>query len=203
MKKLHLIIPLLLLFVSCQHNDYESYKMSWIGWLVLVAIGAAVFMVLVLKKGVADMSDEKNPVTMKDGSFAGFEPIGSYIGGHPTSENKISTTVFRRNSDCCMFFYKDKSYSMPEFKFKIKIKLFKNISVEDLPSIEKKITSGNINLTDTTENTLKKKRKAKTAFLTIDWGDENSTHSTIFSFEGDNAMQKANKAKDNLLRALN
>jgi hypothetical protein len=202
MKQLPLLIFILPLAVSCQINDYGSYHISLIGWAILIAIGIMMFLVLVLKKGVVPETEGKNPVITKGVSHNDFEPIGSYIGGHPGSESVIPDTVFRKNSDCCLFFYKDRSYNMPEFKFKIKVKSFKNISVEDLPSLEKKITSGSLTLTSAAHSKLKKKN-GQLAFVTIDWTDGQLNHSTVFSFEGKDSMQKANIARDNFLRAVN
>lgn len=176
--------------------------MSWIGWAILIAIGLTAFVIFVLKKGI-DETEEKKPESYKSETSVDFENMGSYIGGHPNIENPISNTVFRKNSDCCLFFYKDRSYSMPEFKFKIKVKSFKNISVEDFHSIEKKLSSGTISLTSAASSAIMKKKNKQTAFLTINWKDGLSDHSTVFSFEGKDSMKKANIAKDSFLRALN
>jgi hypothetical protein len=203
MKRLILLISLVPMIVSCQSNDYESYKMSWAGVAVAAVIGLAILVVFILQKRAVDETKENTNTALKDGSTVDFKSMGSYIGGHPASENMIPTAAFRRNSDCCMFFYKDRSYDMPEFKFKIKIKSIKNVSVEDLPSIEKKFSSGGINLAGEAITALRKKRKRPMAFITIDWTDGQLNHSTVFSFEGSDAMQKANNAKDNFLRALN
>jgi hypothetical protein len=48
-----------------------------------------------------------------------------------------------------------------------------------------------------------KKKNNQTAFITIDWTDGISDHSTVFSFEGKDSMKKAINAKDSFLRALN
>ena len=203
MKQLPLLFILMSLMVSCQSNDYGSYHISWMGWIILIAIGLAMFLILVLRKGVAREVEGKKAVFTTEISHKDFAPIGNYIGGYPGSDNVINTTIFKRNSDCCLFFYKDHSYNLPEYKFKIKIKSFKSISVEDLPSIKKKVTSGSVSLTSAAGSMLKKKKKKQMAFVTINWTDGQSDHSTVFSFEGKDAMQKANIAKDNFLRAVN
>lgn len=203
MKRLSLVFPLLFLLIFCQSNDYGSYHISWIGWIIIGAVSLAMFLILVLKKGlVKEGEHKKNPATPGI-SHNDFAPMGNYIGGHPGSDDIINSTVFKKNSDCCLFFYKDHSYNLPEYKFKIKIKSFKDISVEDLPSIEQKLTSGTITLTHPALNVLKKKKNGQMAFITLNWTDGQSGHTIVFSFEGKDAMQKANIAKDNFLRAVN
>jgi len=202
MKQLPFFILLLPLAVSCKNNDYGSYHLSLTGWVILGTIAIAAFLIFVLKKGVVEEVEENKTVNTTGVSPNDFESMGNYIGGHPGSENMITGTVFKKNSDCCLFFYKDKSYNMPEFKFKIKVKAFKNISVEDFASIEKKIASGHITLTGAAISALKKRENGPTAFVTIDWTDGISNHSAVFSFDGKEAVQKAKIARDNFLRAV-
>lgn len=203
MRKLVFLFPLFQLMASCHLNDYGTYHISGIGWGVISTIGMGMFLILVLKKGVDNEGGPKKNLPSQGLSHNDFETIGNYLGGHPASANMITSTVFRKNSDCCLFFYKDGSYSMPEFKFKIKIRSFKDITVEDLDSIEKKIASGTITLDSVSTSSLKKKKNGQLAFVTINWVDGESDHTSVFSFEGKDATQKANKAKDSFLRALN
>lgn len=189
--------------VSCQSNDSGSYHISGIAWIILIVISLAMFFIFVLKKGVAEDGEENKNSDSSGISHSDFEPMGSYLGGHPASDNIITNTAFKKNSDCCMFFYKDHSYNLPEFKFKIKIKSIKNISVEDLSSIEKKLTSGDIDLTVEAAKAMKKKKIKPQAFITIDWTDGQVIHSTLFSFKGKDAMKKATNARDSFLRMVN
>lgn len=203
MKRLPLLLAVMSLLVSCQSNDYGTYHISWIGWAFMGALGLILFLILVLKKGVVKERGQINKSAVQGITLSDFEPMGNYLGGHPGSESVIASTVFRKNSDCCLFFYKDGSYSMPEYKFKIKIRSFKNIFVDDFSSFEKKLTSGAITLTKEASNSIKKKNDGQLAFITINWTDGQSDHSTVFSFEGKDAMQRANTARDSFLRTLN
>ena len=179
------------------------YHISWMGWTIVGVIGLAMFLILVLKKGVVKEGEQTKHSTAQNTSHNDFESMGNYLGGHPGSENMIASTVFRKNSDCCLFFYEDGSYNMPEYKFKIKIKSFKSIFVDDLPSFEKKVTSGNIILSGAAGKILKKKKSRQLAFVTINWTDDHAEHSTVFSFEGKEALQKANTARANFLQSIN
>jgi hypothetical protein len=203
MKQLSLLFTLISLMVSCQSNDYGSYKISWMGLVIVGIVGSAMFLILVLKEGVDKEAEPMNHSNAQHISHKDFEPMGNYLGGHPGSENMITSAVFRKNSNCCLFFYKDGSYSMPEFKFKIKIKSFKNIFVDDLSSFEEKVISGRIKLTSAAGKILKKNKSGKMAFVTINWTDGQSEHSTVFSFEGKDSLEKANTARGNFLQSLN
>ena len=203
MKRLPLLLSIISLLESCQSNDYGSYHISLIGWTFMGALGLIMFLILVLKKGVVKEGGHVNKSSVPGITLIDFEPMGNYLGGHPASDNVIASTVFRKNSDCCLFFYKDGSYSLPEYKFKIKIRSFKNIFVDDLSSFEKKLISGAITLTKEASNLIKKKNDGQLAFITINWTDGQSDNSTVFSFEGKDAMQRANTAKDSFLQTLN
>jgi hypothetical protein len=203
MKHFPLLFILISLMVSCQSNDYGTYHISWIGWTIIGIVVLVLFLILVLKKGVVKEREQTKHPTVQGISHGDFEPMGNYFGGHPGSENMITSTVFRKNSDCCLFFYKDGSYNLPEYKFKIKIKSFRSIFVDDLPSFEKKVNNGNITLTGAAGRILKKKKNSQIAFVTINWTDGESEHSTIFSFEGKDALQKANIARVSFLQSIN
>jgi hypothetical protein len=198
MKRLFLPIFLLPLIFSCQSNNPGSYQMSWTGWAFLAAVGIGVILVFILKKGVVSEADESRGKISEIASDD-FKPVGDYIGGHPEIPKPVPGIVFRRNNHCCMSFYSNHSDNPPEFRFKIKAGSFRNISVEDRSSFE----NGNISLPDKTLSLLRKKSKDQLALLKIDWMDGESGHTAVFSFTGNDAMQKANKAKENLHRALN
>src|ERR1035437_9831768 len=203
MKQFPVLFILISLMVSCQSNDYGTYHISWIWWTIIGIVVLVLFLILVLKKGVVKERAQTKHSTVQGISHSDFEPMGNYFGGHPGSENMITSTVFRKNSDCCLFFYKDGSYNLPEYKFKIKIKSFRSIFVDDLPSFEEKVNTGNITLTGAAGKILKKKKSCQMAFVTINWTDGQSEHSTVFSFEGKDALQKANTARVSFLQSIN
>jgi hypothetical protein len=202
MKRLYLVIFLLPLIFSCQSNNLGSYQMSWMGWAFLAAGGIGAVLIFVLKKGVVSDGDGS---TAKANEYASdeFKPVGDYIGGHPKFRKPDSGFIFRKNSHCCMSFYSNHSDNPPEFRFKIKVGSFRNISVEDPSSFQRGSLLNHISLPDKTINLLKKKSKDQLALLKIDWTDGESGNTAVFSFQGKDAMEKANKAKENLLEALN
>ncbi len=202
MKRSIFLSLLLALLYSCQSGHFDSYNMSWIGWTTLVVTGTILFILFVLKKGVVDETEDNLSAEAQMNSSAMFGSFGNYIGGHPAIQQPVPGILFRKNSNCCLFFYRNHDYNPPELKFKIKIRSFSNISVEDFSSFDKRRRNGGIKLTPEAEALLKKKKKDQTALVTIDWTDGESDHSTVFSFDGSDAVKKANTAKENLLQAL-
>lgn len=201
MKRLILLIFLLPLIFSCQSNDFEAYQMSWMGWGFMAAGGIGILLVFVFRKGIIEDTEE-NSLKIQDLEAAGFKPLGNYVGGHPAIQRPVPGIVFRKNSHCCMFFYSNHTDNPPEFKFKIKIGSFRNIVVEDNSSFNKGISSERSTLPGKALNIFRKKRKDQLALLKIDWTDGESIHSLKFSFEGNDAVQKAHDAKESLVQAL-
>lgn len=202
MKRSIFLILLIPVLFSCQSNNFASYQMSWAGWAIVIASVLGAVLIFVLKKGVVDDAEEKN-AKLKASSALDFEPIGNYIGGHPVIHDPVPGIVFRKNSNCCLFFYKNHSYDLPELKFKIKIGSFRNVSVEDPSLSGNKLLSDRIALSEEAIALMEKKGKDQSAILKIDWVERESKHSTLFSFDGNDAVKKANTAKENLLQAIN
>jgi hypothetical protein len=65
--------------------------------------------------------------------------------------------------------------------------------------MEKRITLGRVLLVGIFALAWRKKKKNELAFVTIEW-KEKFENSTIFSFEGQEAMQKANTARNELIK---
>lgn len=160
------------------------------------------FLIFGLKMGVIDETGEEQAVMVKSISSDKFESFGNYLDGHPEIQNPVPGIVFRKNNNCCMLFYQNHIYDPPEFKFKIKIRSFSDISVEDLSSFGEGLRSGRIKLSDEAGILLKNRKEDQTALVTINWTDGQSSHSTVFSFEGNDALKKAAAARGNLLKAL-
>ena len=85
----------------------------------------------------------------------------------------------------------------------IVIENIKNITVEDASSIEKKITVGRLLLVGVFALAWRKKKTNELAFVVTEWNDGKFDHSTTFSFEGKEAMTKANTARNSLIKMCN
>ncbi len=198
MKRPYFLIFILFAIFSCRSDNTESYEMSWMGWAFIIAVGIGIALFFVFEKRFIVEAVETSP-KINENNAGDYKPIGNYIGGHPKFLKPVPGFVFRRNSHCCMSFYSNHSDNPPEFRFKIKAGSFRNISVENLSSVQ----NGNLSLPDKTLSTLRKKSKGQLALLKIEWTDGESMHSTFFSFEGNDARLKADSARENLLQALN
>lgn len=90
---------------------------------------------------------------------------------------------------------------MPDriFDAEIPIEAVSDITIEDASSIEKKITVGRIFLVGIFALGWRKKKKNELAFLVIEWKKGKFEHFTTFSFEGKEAFQNANTARNKLI----
>lgn len=126
---------------------------------------------------------------------------GSYAGGHPTIDNQIKICVIFPEKDDLVIYERDVS-QYPKKKGTIPISSINNILLEDSTTIEHKVTVGGILLYGMYAWAMKEKEKNELAFITIEWNNGKFNNSTIFSFEGKDAMQTANKARNQLLKLI-
>jgi hypothetical protein len=197
MKQIFILTFFLSAIVPCKGGDFESYQMSWMGWAFIIATVAGISLFYIFRKRFTDDGDESR-AKVNENAANDYKPIGDYMGGHPEIRKPVPGFVFRRNSHCCMFFYSNHIDNPPEFRFKIKVGSFRKISVEDMVLIEK----DNHSLTEKTIDLLRKKDMDQLALLKINWHDGVTEHSTVFSFEGNDAVKKAGKAQEDILQAL-
>ncbi len=140
---------------------------------------------------------------------SGFSPIlkidaGKYIAGHPRIDNSLKfTAIFPKNNCLYIFEYTDAQFlKRPIERATIQFTSIKNIAIEDASTIEKRLTVGRLLAFGVFAFALKKKQKNELAYLTIEWDDGMFNHETYFEFEGKEAMQKANTARNKLLRII-
>ena len=109
-------------------------------------------------------------------------------------------TIYRKNNE---FIISDTGMGLyPKYKGAIPINSIKEILIEDATTIENKVTLGRVILVGIFALAWKKKKKNELSFVTIQWTKERFNHTTIFSFEGSNAMQIANKVRNRLIREI-
>ena len=127
--------------------------------------------------------------------------VGSYAGGHPAIDNQIKICVIFPEKDDLVIYERDVS-QYPKKKGIIPIRSINNILLEDSTTIEHKVTVGGIFLYGMYAWAMKEKEKNELAFVTIEWNNGKFNNSTIFSFDGKDAMQTANKARNQLLKLI-
>ena len=125
--------------------------------------------------------------------------VGTYVGGHPDKNDNIDYChVYKKNSE--LIFYRKFIAEDPIELFSIQIDLIKNIIVEDATTIESRITVGRLFFVGIFALAWKKKKKEELAFIIVEWNDGKFDHSTTFSTEGKDSMQKANGIRNHLIK---
>lgn len=126
---------------------------------------------------------------------------GKYIAGHPEINDSVyRTTIYPKDGKLEIMY--ELPTKMPQKKGEIENSLIKNILVEDQSTVEKRVTVGRLLITGIFAFALKKKKKIELAYLIIEWNDGKFNHETIFEFEGKGAMQKANTARNKIIKVV-
>lgn len=188
------------LLTSCTINEQGEFELTWFFWFLL-----AMFVLTIVLTGISASKQQKktNEILHKRGiSESDLIKTGSYVGGHPEGDVTIIGTCIYNKTDELIICERQTGLSVPSEKFKISKKSIKNIIVEDSSSIENKVTLGRALLVGIFALAWRKKKKNELAFVTIEWSDGRFEHSTIFSFEGKDAMQMANTARNSLIKAV-
>ena len=101
---------------------------------------------------------------------------------------------------------KDKNVFLLNFRANIVAQIngaeIKNIIVEDETTFTKKVTLTRMALVGIFAFALKKKEKNELAYLTIQWNDGRFDHETVFEYEGNGSLQKANSDRNKLIKAV-
>lgn len=129
--------------------------------------------------------------------------VETYAGGHPGMDNNISDTVLYKFENLLIIADQVSPGAPPENKSFIPLESIRNIGIIDSNSLENIIKNEKAFLVGTFALTWQNKRENEQVFVIIDWCDGNLEHSTIFSFEGRKAMQKAKIALKALIKILN
>nr|WP_294897851.1 hypothetical protein [uncultured Pedobacter sp.] len=125
---------------------------------------------------------------------------GKYVSGHPEIDKEFTHTVLLRKADNIVVSQQLNTGMMPSNRAYIPIENIKDIAAEDASTFERRVTLGRVLLTGVFALAWRKKKKNEMAFLTIEWNDGRFDHSTVFNFEGFQAMQSANTARNQLIK---
>ncbi len=166
---------------------------------VIIAI---IIIVVIIKLGINGVKKQKqNTEKAKElGYLAEAKVItGKYLSGHPDLNAPILPTAIY-SKDNKLEIVLDIPFSLPKKEAIIDNSTIKNVLAEDQTTIEKKVTVGRLLAVGVFAFALKKKKKTELAYLTIEWNDGRFDHDTIFEFEGAGAMQKANTARNQIMK---
>ncbi|WP_276963562.1 hypothetical protein [Bacteroides graminisolvens] len=189
----------LFLLSSCEINDNGEASISNSGWLIIVAV-IALFAYISYSQS-NESKESKAKMKEKGMDYSQFVSLGTYVGGHPKIDTTIDRIYCRKEADhLTLYKIPFVDISMPEHTgAKLDISNISNITIEDASSIERRITVGRIFLVGIFALGWRKKKKNELAFLVIDWTMGKFEHSTTFSFEGKDAFEKANTARNRLI----
>lgn len=126
---------------------------------------------------------------------------GKYVGGHPDINDPLpKSSIFPKDNNLEIML--ESPTEIPIKKGEIENSSVKNILVEDQSTVEKRVTVGRLLMTGIFAFAWRKEKKNELAYLTIEWNDGRFDHETIFEFEGYGSMQKANTARNNIIKIV-
>ena len=185
---------------SCEFDSNGDAHISTLGWIIIVVV--VVGFIAALISGSREASNTKEEMKRKKMDLSEFIEMGTYAGGHPTMNDAVEK-IYARKEEGNIHFYKIDAYgiSMPQDipNSDIPIDSITDITIEDATSIERRITVGRILLVGIFAWGWKKKKKNEMAFLIIEWKRGKFDNATTYSFEGKDAFQKANTARNKLI----
>lgn len=187
--------------VSCKINDDETMSITWWGWLIIVTF--IVLMAITIIDGNKKKKKAEIELSKKGLNFSDFKFLGMYAGGHPSIDNSRDNVYGKREGADIVLYTEDMpDASMPvEIKdSNIPIRDITAIKVEDASTVEKKVTLGRMVLVGIFALAWKKKKKNEMAFVNIVWKKGKFENDTTFMFQGKDAAQKANKARNELIK---
>lgn len=187
--------------VSCKINDDETMSITWWGWLIIVTF--IVLMAITIIDGNKKKKKAEIELSKKGLNFSDFKFLGMYASGHPSIDNSRDNVYGKREGADIVLYTEDMpDASMPvEIKdSNIPIRDITAIKVEDASTVDKKVTLGRMVLVGIFALAWKKKKKNEMAFVNIVWKKGEFENDTTFMFQGKDAAQKANKARNELIK---
>jgi hypothetical protein len=176
-------------------------SITWWGWLIIVTF--IVLIAITIIDGNKKKKKAEIELSKKGLNFSDFKCLGMYASGHPLIDNSRDNVYVKREGDDIVLYTEDMpDASMPvEIKdSNIPIQDITAIKVEDASTVEKKVTLGRMVLVGIFALAWKKKKKNEMAFVNIVWKKGKFENDTTFMFQGKDAAQKANKARNELIK---
>lgn len=170
-------------------------------WIIILGVLFGIVLMI-----VSSSKQEKKTIEKLKEQGVDFKKLiflGKYVGGHIDLDKEIERCSGFVNSDNLIIYEQQYAFSAANQKTTIKLDSISNIAVMDKSSFDNKVTIGRALLVGVFALAWKKKKKNELAFLAIDWKQGKFEHSTIFSYEGKNAMQDANTARNKLIKDIN
>ena len=186
---------------SCDFNDDGSASISSYGWIIIIVIVIALIWGIISSNKT--QKEAKEELAKKGISFSDFKSVGMYAGGHPSLNESIKNVYVFKKDDTLLFYTQQvEGMDIPNLiqNSGIPINDISDIKLEDASSIEHRITVGRLLLVGIFAFAWKKKKKNEIAFVNIVWNKGKFQQETTFMFEGKDALQKANTARNELMK---
>lgn len=192
------------LLTSCDIDDNGDMHLNVFGWFLIVMIIIVSIALTISINNDAKKTKEK--LAEKGLKIEDFVWLGIYAGGHPTIDKPIKgVSAIKEGDDIVLYSRLSETY--PEVKVipdgNISVKKITDIKLEDATTIRRKITIGRMILVGIFAFAWKKKKKNESAYLTIFWNDGKFDQETTFMFEGKKSLEKANTARNRLMKMCN
>jgi hypothetical protein len=125
---------------------------------------------------------------------------GTYVSGHPMIDKSFKNSTLLLDSDTVKIFETDANGF--NLKAEIKKESITNVVMEDSSTIQNRVTVGRLLLTGVFAFAWKKKTKQECAYLIIEWNQAQFKNETIFEFEGNGSIQRANTLRNKFISYL-
>jgi len=169
---------------------------------IFLSVVVVIILILVILLRSAYKEQNANISSMQSMGYFTYQSTSTdrYIAGHPSLNAPIQKTViFFTDTSLDIF----DSSTLTQRKVATILKEdVTNILIEDKTTIERRVTVARLLLTGIFAFALKKKQVNELAYLIIEWNEGRFKHETIFEFEGKDSMEKANTARNSLIRVL-
>lgn len=172
--------------------------------IVYIVLGIICLLALVAMMKDTDKKITETKQAMKKQGLdeSTFIYMSKYVGGHPTINNEADNVIIYKKQNNLIIATRVLMTELPKTLGLIEYDKIKNIILEDTSTFEKRVSVGRVLLVGIFALAWKKNKKKEGAFVIIEWNDGRFDHETIFAFNGNNAIQSANTARNKLINAI-
>jgi len=136
-------------------------------------------------------------MNLKSKGYQNSVRAGEFIGGHPDISKVLKHTRIASSETqfaICNSMFKPQGYIEKSF--------IKDVIFENATTFEKRVTATRLLTIGIFAFARKKNSRNENAYMIIEWNDGKFSHSTSFLFEGKGSTQRANKARNWLIKEL-
>lgn len=160
--------------------------------IVIIVVVIVLLVILVNDHGKKDTSfKEEYKVSVRD-----LIECGTYISGHPLLDDPIKQVRILFDLESVKFFT-----AFTE-RASIQKNQITNVIMEDSSTIQTRVGIRRMLLVGIFAFAWKKKQKLESAYIVIEWKQNQFSNETIFEFEGIGAIQKANFLRNKFINYL-